>query len=235
MASINLKNCSLDIPIYNYKKIFNLKQKKISPGGEIAVNDNINVIKVLKNINLEIKNKSIVGIIGHNGSGKSSLLRVLSGIYPPSNGVVKINGDVTAIHNMGQGINPSLSGFENIYLRGYLLGLEKNYIDSKLNFIAEFSELGDFLNLPLKTYSAGMISRLLFSINIIKKFDILLVDEGLGAGDVNFITKVRKKTKELLEDAKICVYVSHNINFFKSIGARIITLEKGKIINDTHA
>jgi ABC-type polysaccharide/polyol phosphate transport system ATPase subunit len=232
MSNIKLKDISLSITIDNLKNTNDVKFKNL-PGGEILFNNNKAKVNILKNINLEISDNSIIGIIGHNGSGKSSLLRIISGIYPPSSGELEIIGSITAIHNMSQGINPDLNGIENIYLRGYLLGMNREYIENKIEFIREFSELGEFLNLPLKTYSAGMISRLLFSINIIKKFDILLVDEGLGAGDVDFILKVRKKTRELLDESKICVYVSHNVTFLKNLGARIIELNKGKIIKDS--
>ena len=229
-TSITIENLDLDIKIKS--KTQKLSFKKNFTGGNICYSNKGAIIQVLKKINLKILEGENVGIIGHNGSGKSSLLRVISGIYPQTNGKINVQGKITALHNMMQGINPEMSGIENIYLRGYLLGLKKSEIKNKIRFISDFSELGDFLYLPVKTYSAGMISRLLFSITIIKKFDILLVDEGLGAGDVYFIEKVRKETARLIKDSKICIYVSQNINFLKSICNRLITLNKGEIAND---
>lgn len=158
------------------------------------------------------------------------MLRLMAGILEPTSGTITRNGKISCLINPSAGLNPEATGLENIYLRSYLLGMKENEIRNKIDQIIEFADLGKFIDLPMRTYSSGMISRLSYSISTAIEPDILLVDEGIGAGDTNFTKKIKANTLKFLEKSKIIVFASHNINFLKEIGAKIIKLEKGEII-----
>ena len=153
-------------------------------------------VRAIDGINLEINDGDRIGLIGHNGSGKTTLLRVLAGIYKPNGGTITIEGRVGALLHPNAGMDPESTGIENIYLRGYMLGMSRREITAKLDDIAEFTELGDFLELPMRTYSAGMFARLAFAVSTAAHNDILLIDEGLGAGDAEFQKKVQPADRE---------------------------------------
>ena len=182
-----------------------------------------------KNISFNLKKGETLGIIGVNGAGKSTLLKQIAGVTEPTSGEIKRYGRVTALLELGTGFNPEFTGIENIYFNGMLIGMNKDEISKKLNSIIDFSELGDFINEPLKTYSSGMIMRLAFSIAIHSEPQILIVDEALSVGDAHFAAKCTRKLKELKEKNLSVIYVSHDLNSLKLLCDRIIVLNKGEI------
>lgn len=189
-------------------------------------------IASLNHINLIINEGDRVGIIGSNGSGKTTLLKMISNILYPSSGEIKISGKVSSIFDPSLGMDPEASGFENIIIRCKLLGLNKSQISVKLTEISEFSELGDALHYPIKTYSAGMAMRLAFSIATAVEPEILVMDEWLSAGDARFVNKALEKMKSLVMQSRILLLASHSETIILEWCNRLIWLEGGKIIED---
>jgi len=190
------------------------------------------IFTALKNINLKIEKGSVIGIIGRNGSGKSTLLKTIAGIFSPDTGTVDIKDNSVALLSIGLGFKPDLSGYENIILSGLLLGFTREKINEKINEIIEFSELGDFIYKPVRTYSSGMHSKLAFSITALLDTDILLIDEVLSVGDMSFRQKSYNKMKEIIKDKnKTILIVSHSLSTIKEICSKTIWLEKGQLID----
>jgi len=190
------------------------------------------VFTALKNINLEIEKGSVIGIIGRNGSGKSTLLKTIAGIFSPDTGTVDIKDNSVALLSIGLGFKTDLSGYENIILSGLLLGFTREKINEKINEIIEFSELGDFIYKPVRTYSSGMHSKLAFSITALLDTDILLIDEVLSVGDMSFRQKSYNKMKEIIKNKdKTILIVSHSLSTIKEICSKTIWLEKGQLID----
>ncbi len=189
----------------------------------------------LKNINLEIKKGEILGIIGTNGSGKSTLLKVISRITPPTTGRVGIKGKVAALLEIGTGFHQELTGRENIFLSAAILGMSRTEITEKFDQIVEFSEISQFLDTPVKRYSSGMYVRLAFSIAAHLDPDILIIDEVLAVGDINFQKKCLGRMSEIGQSDRTVLFVSHNMMAVKSLCGRAIWLDKGKIIMDGKA
>jgi len=185
-----------------------------------------------KNISFNLKEGETLGIIGLNGAGKSTLLKQISGVIDPTSGEIIRYGRVTALLELGTGFNPEFSGRENIYFNGMLLGMDKEEIASKEADIIEFSELGEFIEEPLKNYSSGMIMRLAFSIAIHSTPQILIVDEALSVGDAHFSAKCTRALKELKSQKLSIIYVSHDLNSLKLLCDRLILLHKGEIIKE---
>lgn len=185
--------------------------------------------KALDNINLEIQKGDVLGIIGFNGAGKSTALKVISGILKPSSGEVTINGCIAPLIELGAGFDPELSGRENIYLNGAVLGMSKREIESKIDSIIEFSELHNFIDTPIKNYSSGMYARLGFSIATSINPDILIVDEILSVGDYKFQEKSKIRIEEMMKDGTTVVIVSHSIDDIKRLCNKVLWLENGKI------
>ena len=183
-----------------------------------------------KNITFNLKRGETLGIIGLNGAGKSTLLKQIAGIISPSSGEIKKYGRITALLELGTGFNFELSGRENIYLNGMLIGMSKSEIDKKVDAIINFSELNEFIEEPLKNYSSGMIMRLAFSIAIFSEPDILIVDEALSVGDAHFSAKSFDAIKKLKEKASSIIFVSHDLNALKILCDRVILLNKGEIV-----
>ncbi len=183
----------------------------------------------LKNVNLTIHNGERVGVIGLNGAGKSTFLKVLSGLLKPTTGNLDINGTVQPLIEIGAGFNPEFSGRENIYLNGAMLGFTKRQIAEKENEIVMFSELDNFIDVPVKYYSSGMIVRLAFSIATVISPEILLLDEMLSAGDISFIAKAKKRMENILNVAKIMVLVSHDLSLIESLTMRTLVFVNGEI------
>lgn len=181
----------------------------------------------LQDINFELRKGEILGIIGANGSGKSTLLRVLTGIFPPDKGNVWIDGTVGGIIALGAGMHPHMTGRENVYLNGTILGMSKEEIDSKFDEIVDFSEIGDFLDAPLSTYSSGMKVRLGFAVAVHGEPDILLVDEVLAVGDLSFQNKSMRKLKKARETAKAVIFISHNLENIRQLSDRVLILNEG--------
>jgi ABC-type polysaccharide/polyol phosphate transport system ATPase subunit len=184
-------------------------------------------VRAIDGLNLEINDGDRVGLVGHNGSGKTTLLRVLAGIYKPSGGAITIEGQVGALLNSTAGMDPESTGIENIYLRGYMMGMSRREIASKLDDIAEFSELGDFLELPMRTYSTGMSARLAFAVSTAAHNDILLIDEGIGAGDAAFQKKAQQRIESLFDRTPIVILASHSETLISEFCNRRVMMEHG--------
>lgn len=188
--------------------------------------------EVLKDINLTIKNGEAVGLIGVNGSGKSTLLKLMTKIIYPNKGKIITNGKLTSLLELGAGFHPDFSGRENIYFNASIFGLTRKQIDERLNDIIEFSELGSYIDNPVRTYSSGMYMRLAFAVAINVDADILLVDEVLAVGDQHFQEKCIAKMKELKEQGKTMVFVTHSLGTVKDFCNRAVWLNQGVIKMD---
>ena len=185
----------------------------------------------LKNVNLQIKKGEVIGIIGKNGSGKSTLLRVISGIYPPDGGNCKAAGNVSLLAGLGTGFSGHQTGRENAILYGSILGYEEELMASKLPEIIDFSELGNFIDEPVRTYSSGMKARLGLDVASAINPDILLIDEVLGVGDPQFKEKSKKRILDLVKSTGTVVLVSHSFGLMTDICDRLVFIDKGKIID----
>lgn len=186
----------------------------------------------LKNVNIKINQGEVVGIIGRNGSGKSTLLRVISGIYPPDTGEVHAAGDISLLAGLGTGFSGHQTGRENALLYGSILGHNEDEMREKLDEIIEFSELGDFIDEPLRTYSAGMKARLGLAVASAIHPHILLIDEVLGVGDPNFKEKSKEKILSMVKGASTVVIVSHSFGLMTDICDRVILLHHGEVVHD---
>lgn len=188
--------------------------------------------EVLKDINLTIKNGEAVALIGVNGSGKSTLLKLMTKIIYPTKGKITVNGKLTSLLELGAGFHPDFSGRENIYFNASIFGLTKKQIDSRIDQIIDFSELKDFIDNPVRTYSSGMFMRLAFAVAINVDADILLVDEILSVGDQHFQQKCINKMKELKKEGKTMVFVTHSLGSARELCDRAVWLNKGIIQAD---
>ena len=187
---------------------------------------------VLKNINVEIKKGETVALVGVNGSGKSTLLKLMTKIIYPTKGKVETRGKLTSLLELGAGFHPDFSGRENIYFNASIFGLSKKDIDSRLDEIIEFSELKEFIDNPVRTYSSGMYMRLAFSVAINVDADILLIDEILAVGDQHFQDKCFKKLEQLRDSDKTIVIVTHNLDSIKKLCNRAIWINQGEVKMD---
>lgn len=233
MPKIELRNVVVDFPIYNTDRIISMDFLKTLTGGIINRNSNSKtvIIRALDDISLSIKTGDRLGIIGHNGAGKSTLLRILAGIYYPTAGDIQIEGSVSQLFDISLGISFDDTGYENIKNIGRYFGMTKKQIVEITPKIAELTELGDFLNLPVRTYSTGMLTRLSFAIATSIEPDILLLDEGLGAGDARFADKVKERVDGLLERSSLLVLASHSEGMIQNMCNKAILLEKGKMVH----
>ena len=184
----------------------------------------------LRNVSFNIGKGEVVGLIGSNGAGKSTLLKVVSGVMKPTYGKVKVEGVISPMIELGAGFDPNLTAKENIYLNGAILGYSKSFLDSKFDEIVEFSELKDFLNVPVKNFSSGMTAKLAFSIATIVNPEILIVDEILSVGDIKFQEKSKKKMMEMIKGGTTVLYVSHSLQSIKDLCTKVVWLEHGKIV-----
>ncbi len=186
----------------------------------------------LKGVNIKVKKGEILGIIGKNGSGKSTLLRVMSGIYQPDEGKAMASGPVNLLSNVRIGFNGNLSGRENAYLYGSILGHSRQTMDSLMQSIIEFAELEAFIDQPLRTYSSGMQARLGLSVASAVQPEILLIDEVLAVGDEGFKERSRERIKSMVQDAATVVIVSHNLNYQKQVCDRMLLMEGGEVVSE---
>ena len=186
-------------------------------------------VRALADVNLRIDQGDRVGFIGHNGAGKSTLLKLLAGIYPPSQGRRTVEGRISSLFDLVLGFEPDATGWENIYFRSFLQGETPRSIKTKLPSIAEFSELGDFLNMPVRYYSAGMLVRLAFSIVTASEPEILLVDEVLSVGDLSFQAKARQRMREMMNRARLIVTVSHDLESMSQFCETGIWMDRGQV------
>jgi ABC-type polysaccharide/polyol phosphate transport system ATPase subunit len=227
MAQIDLDNVSLTFRVRKHGRI-TLKDLLVRQMFRRAENPWIQV-DALRSIDLQIREGQRVGIIGHNGAGKSSLLKLLAGIYPPSQGQRLVRGRISSLFDLALGFEPDASGWENMYFRGYLQGEKPRTVRSKVAHIAEFSELGSFLNMPVRYYSAGMLVRLAFSIATAIEPEILLVDEVLSVGDLSFQEKARQRMQDMMAKAQLIVMVSHDLESIARICEQGVWLDHGRV------
>ena len=183
----------------------------------------------LKNISFNVKKGEVLGIIGHNGSGKSTLLKIISGIMKPTRGNVYVSGNIVPMLELGSGFDMDLNGRENIFLNGAILGYSKSFLQDKYDEIVEFSELGEFIEVPIRNYSSGMMMRLAFSIATVVNPDILIVDEILSVGDESFQQKSKERMKQLMSGGTTVLFVSHSKEQIKEICDRVLWLDHGNI------
>ncbi len=235
MASIVAENISLVFKMLGSDTKFGRhlsaspESKPTSIGGKIVVERGRGTgVMALDNLSLDLKDGDRLGIVGHNGAGKSTLLRVLGGIYPPTSGHIRIEGKVAGMFSLGLGINKEATGLENIELKGLMYGLKKREIREMIPEIAEFSELGDYLNMPLKVYSSGMVMRLLFSTATAFQPDILLLDEWISSGDRKFKEKVDLRLDTMLSLTPIVIIASHNEARVKAWSNKMLRLTQGE-------
>lgn len=231
MAKVLFSNVSLEFPIYDGRST-SLRNHlvKVGTGGILQKSgSNAVCVKALDGVSFEINDGDSVGLVGHNGAGKTTLLRAIAGIYGPVSGNIYTEGNISTIIELGAGLEDELSGFENITRMGLLLGLPKELIAEKMEEIAEFTELGNFLAMPVRTYSAGMTMRLMFAVATCVKQDILLVDEMFATGDKAFQKKAYDRMHDLITSAKIFVFASHSAELIEEFCNRIFYLEHGSI------
>jgi ABC-2 type transport system ATP-binding protein/lipopolysaccharide transport system ATP-binding protein len=234
MTLLALQNVSVNFPVYSAYDL-SLRNRILSTatGGRLGSDGRHSlVIQALANIDLTLHTGDRLALIGHNGAGKSTLLRVLAGIYEPFSGVVKRQGRIAPLFDASLGMDPESTGYENIRLRGLFLGLSLKQVRQHLEEIADFSGLGDYLQLPIRTYSTGMQTRLAFSISASIEPEILLMDEGIAAGDAEFLQKANKKMEQLVNRAGILVLASHSIDLLQRFCTRAILLQHGRIISE---
>ncbi|AMK15515.1 ABC transporter ATP-binding protein [Methanobrevibacter olleyae] len=226
--AIELKNVSLSFKIGN-DKIDNLKEYVIRTLNRTK--EKKTIFKATNDVSFKIYKGEKVGIIGFNGAGKSTLLKIISGVYTPDEGELIVNGNIAPLLSLGAGFDKNYSGRENVFLNGAILGYDEEFLRSKYDEILEFSELSEFINLPVKNYSSGMLSKLGFSIATIVNPDILILDEVLGVGDINFRKKSKEKLHSLMESNTTVLLVSHSIKEIRTICDKAIWIDKGKVID----
>lgn len=239
ITSIILDNVTVDFPIYSANSR-SLKNSLIrtATGGQLNSNDRGRItVRALENLSFSLKEGDRLGLIGHNGAGKSTLLRVLSGIYEPTGGSKIVKGNIGSLIDLSLGIDPEATGRENIYLRAGLLGFTRTQINQQIDELIDFSELGNFVDMPLHTYSTGMNLRLTFSISTLMRPDIILMDEWLSVGDENFKKKAEQRMNDLIKSIKVLVVASHSRDLIMNTCNRVLWLEHGKIRmdGDTHS
>lgn len=231
MTRIKLENVSVDIPIFNSQgRSLKKRIMGFATGGKIGLSEKgKTIVRSLDNINLEIRPNERLGIVGHNGAGKSTLLRVLGKVYTPSSGTAVIEGNIGSLIDISLGIDMESTGIENIYLRAALLGIKKNVVDQELTNIIDFTQLGDFINMPVRTYSTGMHMRLAFAVSTMISPDILLMDEWLSVGDATFQSQAEKRLSDLVARTNILVLASHSRDLIEKCCTHVVWLEHGKI------
>lgn len=231
MSQIILENVTLDFPIYGASSRQLRKHfLRASTGGLINQDDqSVMTVRALNDISLHFQTGDRIGLIGHNGAGKSTLLRVLAGIYEPMLGKISIKGKVSALLNVMLGLDQESTGYENIRICGILNGMNLKKIRELTESIAEFTDLGDYLKLPIRTYSTGMQLRLAFAIATAGHPEILILDEVVGAGDSHFFQKTKKRLENLIDNADIVILASHDESLIHSLCNKVLTLEAGRI------
>lgn len=231
MAYVEARDLGVQYPVLT-SSARSLKNTILSrtTGGRIA-GDKAHFIQIraLNRLSFRFNPGDRVALIGHNGSGKSTLLRVLAGIYHPTQGSIEVKGRVAALFDAAFGMDIDATGYENIILRAKYLGIPRSEIDRQIDEIADFTDLGEFLNMPIRTYSAGMAARLAFAISTSVNADILLIDEGVGAGDAAFMAKANKRLQNLIDRSPIVVLASHDEITTRAICTRGLVLQSGNL------
>jgi ABC-type polysaccharide/polyol phosphate transport system ATPase subunit len=231
MAYIELKGATLDLPIYDVQGR-SLKKKVLRMGRRNTIaedTDGVIVVRAIDNVDLRLEKGDRIGLIGRNGAGKSTLLRMMAGIYAPTHGSVVSAGKVVPLLDISLGMDENSTGMQNIRLRGLLLGMTDAEIRAKQQSIAEFSELGDYLDLPLRTYSSGMRVRLAFAVSTAVDAEILLLDEVMGVGDASFMHKAEERLADLHSRAEIVVLAMHSNSEIRKVCNKALWMERGHV------
>ena len=229
---IRLESVTVDFPVYS-ASTRSLKNRLLhrGTGGRIARDSGNRVcVRALDDVSLRLQHGDRVGLVGHNGAGKTTLLRVLAGAYEPTRGLVRRRGRVASLLNVSLGIDPEATGYENIIVRGMFLGLMPGQVRERMDEIAEFSELGDYLAMPVHTYSTGMRLRLAFAVCTSFEPEILLMDEWLSVGDRSFVDKARRRLDEFVGRAGVLVLASQNHGLLNRVCTTVVVLDSGKAI-----
>jgi ABC-2 type transport system ATP-binding protein len=231
VAFISLKDVSIDIPIYD---ISGSSLKKLllgrAIGGRFGEAGSHVIVNALRNINFEAHDGDRIALVGSNGSGKTTLLRVLADVYPPTQGIVHVEGRVSPMLDAALGMTIDATGWENIRICGMLWGLSRPQIEASIQEIADFTELGDFLNVPVRTYSMGMLLRLGFAVATLRDPEILLLDEVIGVGDASFFTKAYDRLLRLVDRSQIMVVASHSDVILRQLCNKAIWLKSGQLM-----
>jgi len=225
MNALEVRNVSMEYKMPS-EKITSLKEMFIK---RLKRQVRYKTLRALDNVSFEVKKGEVFGIIGLNGAGKSTLLKIVAGILKPTSGEVIRRGTIAPLIELGAGFNGQLSGLENIFLNGLLLGYSKKFLQEKLDEIIEFSELGEFIHMPLKNYSSGMRARLGFSIATCVQPDLLIVDEVLAVGDIKFREKCENRIQSMIASGTSVVLVSHSVSQIQKLCRRVLWLEKGRV------
>ena len=234
MASIQFRQAGVEIPIFNAdSRSLKSRLMHIATGGKLSADASGHVfVRALHDLSFNFADGDRIGLVGRNGAGKTTLLRVLAGVYAPTQGRVLLDGRIVSLIALSLGIDQEATGRENIYLRGALLGMSQKEIISRLDEIIVFSELGEFIDMPVRTYSSGMHLRLAFSVSTVIQPEILLMDEWLSVGDEGFKHKAEARLAELVESTKILVIASHSRDLILKTCNRVLWLEHGMIKMD---
>jgi lipopolysaccharide transport system ATP-binding protein len=237
MTHIKVSNLFVRFPVFDAnQRSLKSAMKNAATGGVILKQDSqnrsgfITYVEALHNLSFELEVGSRLGIFGHNGSGKTTLLKVLAGIYPPSKGVLEVSGSVGSFVDIAAGVDGDLTGYENIYIRGLLMGKSRADIDNERESIINFSGLGDFIGMPIRTYSSGMWARLAFSIATAFHSDIILLDEWLSVGDQIFQKKAQERLNKVIDNASILIIASQSLDLLEAQCKKIIVLEHGRMV-----
>jgi ABC-type polysaccharide/polyol phosphate transport system ATPase subunit len=230
MPSVELRDVSVSFPVYSAGNR-SLKNAMLAAttGGRIGTDANHVVVQALDQVSLMFDHGDRIALIGHNGAGKTTLLRVLAGIFEPLIGTVHIEGKVTPMFDISLGIDPECTGYENIIIRGLYLGLTKAQTLERIDEVARFTELGEFLELPVRTYSAGMQARLAFAMATCIEPEILLLDEGISAGDAAFWDKANERLDAFVAKAGILVLASHSLELVRRLCSKAVLMERGRV------
>jgi ABC-2 type transport system ATP-binding protein len=227
MVGIDVWNAYVDFPIFDAKTRSLKKQVLGKVGGKIGTEARVPIIEALHDVTLSLKEGDRVGLVGHNGAGKSTLLRLVSGIYEPTRGSSRVVGKVAPVFDLGIGMDPEISGYENIIIRGLFLGMTRKQMDARVDDIAEFTELGDYLQMPLRTYSTGMRVRLALGVVTSIDPEILILDEGIGAVDAAFLDKARDRLVDLVKRSGLLVFASHSDDLLFELCNSAIWMDEG--------
>ena len=230
-VSVKAAQLGVQFPIYN-APTRSLKKTllRTATGGRIGADQAGRVcVRALDGVSVDIREGDRVGLVGQNGSGKTTLLRVIAGVYEPTEGHIAINGRIASLLDISVGLEPEATGYENIVLRGLMMGIKPKEIRKKVEDIAEFSELGDYLGMPLRTYSSGMVMRLAFSVSTNIDPEILIMDEWLSVGDASFVGKAENRLQALLERTPILIIASHSPDLINKLCNKVVRLANGRV------
>nr|WP_127145222.1 ABC transporter ATP-binding protein [Pelagibacterium montanilacus] len=227
---VNFNAVSVDFPIYSaYGRSLKRSMLSLATGGKIGLTNEDRIsVKALDSVSFSLKAGDKLGVIGHNGAGKTTLLRVAAGVFEPTFGALETVGRVGGLYDLTLGMDMEATGYENIRVRGMLLGLTRREIDAKTDEIAEFTELGDYLYLPIRTYSSGMLLRLGFAVTTSVDLDILLMDEWISVGDESFQRKSEARMKEIVGRSGILILSAHTLGLIEDVCNKCLWLEHGR-------